>query len=368
MSNKISSRLQALDVARALAIWGMVIVNFSLVLVKDFEQNTGLAAGLSQVLQGRAVALFIVLAGYGIGLMSANAMVGAVADQETAPRNAVRPSLLKRALFLLISGLLFVPIWPADILHFYGFYIALSVMVLFANRKILLALAFLLPWVFLGLMAIWDWQTEWDFDTLSYAGFWTLAGFTKHVFFNGFHPVIPWVGFLLFGLAMARFDLTKAKIRHWAMGGSAAMVLALFGISKWVANNTKAITDPETRELIDLLAGFSPLPPLPFYMFSAGASALFVIAFLVQMEPHWKQSLFWKFMIPSGQLALSLYFAHVLIGLGLPDAFGGLGQWSVNTALGWAVLFCGIGGVGAMIWRKYFARGPVESLMRRLCG
>jgi len=47
------------------------------------------------------------------------------------------------------------------------------------------------------LLLIVDYEAGWDFTTLTYTGFWTIDGFVRNLFYNGFHPVIPWFAFML---------------------------------------------------------------------------------------------------------------------------------------------------------------------------
>ncbi len=59
------ARIDGLDLARYLALVGMVIVNFSIVMGAD--NDTGWAHAFAQSLSGRAAATFVVLAGIGLG-------------------------------------------------------------------------------------------------------------------------------------------------------------------------------------------------------------------------------------------------------------------------------------------------------------
>ena len=86
----------------------MVVVNFK--IAKGAEGGTGLLHLLTSPLEGRAAATFVVLAGIGLGLAGLKGL-----DQTIAVT-------IKRALFLLVIGLLNTTIFDADILHYYAFY------------------------------------------------------------------------------------------------------------------------------------------------------------------------------------------------------------------------------------------------------
>jgi uncharacterized membrane protein len=61
-------RIIGYDVARALAIFGMVVVNFKVVMAAS-EADPGWLASLVGLLEGRAAATFVILAGVGLSLL-----------------------------------------------------------------------------------------------------------------------------------------------------------------------------------------------------------------------------------------------------------------------------------------------------------
>ncbi len=71
---------------------------------------------------------------------------------------------------------------------------------------------------------------------------------------------------------------------------------------------------------------------------------------------------------PAGRQALTLYLAHILVGMVTLEALGLLGGQSIGTALSAAGLFCLASLLYALAWSRWFKRGPVEALMRRLAG
>src|SRR4051794_24517828 len=68
-----AQRVVGFDVARALAILGMVVVHFSLVMAADRSGPGWLSVAVG-FLDGRAAAVFVVLAGVGITLASRRAV------------------------------------------------------------------------------------------------------------------------------------------------------------------------------------------------------------------------------------------------------------------------------------------------------
>ena len=97
-----AARVEGYDLARALAIVGMVIVNFTVVMGAEAGDPAWLRRLVSS-LEGRAAAVFVTLAGVGMSLMSRRAReTGHAGDLRSE-----RVSLLKRALFLFVIGILY---------------------------------------------------------------------------------------------------------------------------------------------------------------------------------------------------------------------------------------------------------------------
>ena len=42
---------------------------------------------------------------------------------------------------------------------------------------------------------------------INYVDFWTIKGFLRNLFFNGYHPIFPWFSFFLIGMLIGRLDL-----------------------------------------------------------------------------------------------------------------------------------------------------------------
>ena len=187
MTNQKANRIEGFDFARSLAFLGMVIVNYKTTMSINFSETTWLSF-LTSPLDGRAAATFVVLAGIGLSLMSKN----------SKNPSQTKQILLKRALFLFIFGLLFAADWPADILHFYGIYIFIAAFCILLPDRFFIISSISSIIIFPILLLIFDYESNWDWETLTYNGFWTISGFFKNLFFNGFHPIFPWISFIFY--------------------------------------------------------------------------------------------------------------------------------------------------------------------------
>ncbi|MCE3602023.1 DUF418 domain-containing protein [Massilia sp. P8910] len=354
----MKQRIVGLDLARALAVIGMVIVNFKVVMHASAADAPWWLA-LVDALDGRASAVFVVLAGVGLSLISQRARQSG----DTGALHAARAGILKRAAFLFVAGLLYVQVWPADILHYYGAYMAIGAAVLSWRTGALFAAALAMVAGFVLLATVIDYGAGWNWDTLAYAGFWGPAGFVRNLFFNGFHPVFPWAGFLLLGMAAGRFDLqSNAMLYRIFMTGLG------MGIAAEAAMLSGALWATPGAGIWAHLWSSGPLPPLPLYWIAAAGDALALIAACVWIGERWRSARPLAPLVHTGQLALTLYIAHVVIGMGVLEALGLLEGRTLAFAVASALLFSAGAVLCAHLWRRRFALGPVEWLMRRCTG
>jgi uncharacterized membrane protein YeiB len=350
------------DIARALAVFGMIIVNFKIVLGAE-NQGPQWLAWLIGLLEGRAAATFVILAGVGMSLLSRRARLSGDRRAMAAKRTA----LLKRAAFLFCFGLIYAPLWPADILHFYGIYMLIGLCLINASDRQLWSLAVAFVIGFGVLLFLFDYDSGWDWHSLTYVDFWTASGLVRHLFFNGFHPVVPWTAFLLVGIWLGRRDMTDPAVRRKIFAGGLTATLLAETASR-VLTPWMLIQFPGQDPMdIQALCGTAPIPPMPFFMLSAGGTALMLIVACVVLSDKIKTAQ-WLFnpLITTGQFALTFYVAHVVIGMGTLEELGRLDNQELTTAVGSALCFCAIGVTAAMVWRRFFDRGPLEWVLRKI--
>ena len=339
-----TDRLQGLDIARFLAFIGMVLVNFRIAAqvggggawAEVPEAATDLPALITSALEGRAAALFVILAGVGATL-------------GRAPWHLT----LRRAGFLFVIGMADMLIFDADILHFYAFYFGIAALVMpLSDRALLWSTGAI---VVAGALAqvLFNYDAGWDWITLEYQDFWTLPGFLRHTFYNGWHPVLPWAGFLTWGLWLGRRNLAaRATQVGMALGGIAVALLAQ-GASAVLSRT------PEIGEVMTT----SPIPPGLFYMLAAGATATASLGAVLLITPRLGR--LGAALAAPGRQTLTLYAAHILLGMGVMDELGLLdGSLGSPQILAISLAFCAGAALYAILWRRVARRGPLESLMR----
>ena len=347
----MSERLIGLDVARYLAFVGMVLVNFDIVMSYGVESNEGFFNEVIRQLRGRASATFVVLAGIGLGLSSFK--------RESQTVNII----VKRSIFLLILGLLNMTIFEGDILHYYAFYFLFGVFLLPFSNRVLISVIGILNLVFFGMLLSIDYESGWNFEELTYSGFWTIDGFIRNLFFNGFHPVFPWLGFFLLGILLSRALLEKRqfqiKMISWGLVAIIFSEIMSFIFSGYVI--------PSDSELQFLFMTDS-MPPMPLYFLAASGSAFLIIGLCLLVSEKFRENKIYSLIAPAGTQTLTLYILHIIIGLGFINAIGFTGTQTSSQAFVAAIIFCILGTIFAFTWSKWFRTGMFESLMRKLTG
>ncbi len=359
----MSERIEGFDVARAVAVFGMVLVNFKVVMNTE-DAGPGWLELTTGFFEGKAAATFVVLAGIGVSLLTARTRL----DEDANVVQRARARLLKRAAFLFVVGLAYTPIWPGDILHFYGVYLLVAAFTFGLPSRHLWTGFVVANLVFVGLLFSLDYERGWDWTTLAYTDFWTAAGMVRHLFFNGFHPVFPWVAFVFAGMWLGRRDLSDRRMRWKVFWTSLAALVGGTIVSGLFVDLLSGAPGNVPHEDIVALFGTEPLPPNPFYMLVALGAAGVVISGSVTVALRFKDQWWVRALVAAGQMSLSLYVAHVIIGMGVLVLFENLEGHSLAFATTYAVVFTLLGVLCAWVWRMRFSRGPLEAGMRRLTG
>lgn len=356
-----NNRILGYDLARAGAFFGMLVVNFS-VLMGSGSSAANWLDWLTGIIRGRAAATFVVLAGAGLSLLTK----GVYLSRDRAEINAKRSTLLKRSLFLLVIGLFNFAISPiSDILHFYAVYIALGACLLtVSNLSLWLLTAATItcrPLIFIA----FGFVKSWDLHTIADAGFWNLPGIIGHTFFNGCFPVIPWMAFITLGMWLGRQDFSdRALGKKILLAGIGAVAFAesLSRVTIYLSSSVHL-----GRGLEKLLPFFqiASWDPMPLFMISAMGTALVVIALIMKLADKYNNA---RWVLPFasvGQTTLTLYVTHIIVGgllLWIIEEF----DLEVRLFSLWASLFFYLVALFfSQHWMKRFRKGPLEMLMRR---
>lgn len=297
----MKDRIIGFDVARALAILGMMFVNYKIVFTSGIIENQFLNEAIA-IFEGRAAAVFLVLAGIGISLMTKKAYE----TRDVSLMMKLKKTLIKRSLFLLVLGSLLMLIfeWSADILHYYGVYIILLTLVLYWKPKKLYALSWGICFISFIMQQVLNYELNWDTGFETYNNMNSVIGITLNTFFNGYHPVLPWIVFMIIGLAVGRLDFNDKRVVNKLIGVGIAIAVIVESISH------ELITATGFNEYVIYLIDTKPMNPTTFYVIAATGWALAFIGICVKLSIRYKKSLMLKTLALTGQMSLTHYVVH----------------------------------------------------------
>lgn len=415
------ARVYGLDVARSLAILGMLVAHFG-------GEAAVLAGGddwavrVVRFVDGRAMPLFVVLSGAGITLLL---------------RRSTRPvrELAGRAVLLLLAGLLLeYTTSVAVILQCYALFFLLALLVRRLSDRWLLGLA--------GLIVAAGAATRMFLAPHLPKAFEHVGGLSEHIgalrvvlrpdvllselVLTGLYSVLPTFAFFLVGMWLGRRDLSSKRLRVGLLLGGAAMAVVGYGAG-WLTSAQReapaALVATYGDAFVDVMeeAALQGLSLSQYIEYGAvveqtsvaellGVSEDDVPATLAQLEQIERDPVVEDFMSPdgwwllnaaghshlpawmvgatgfalfmvgvclvladllpratlpfarAGQLALTLYVTHLL-----------LLRWPMNnwpwgfTATETILLTCGgflVAVLVSWLWRLRFAQGPLEAGLR----
>jgi uncharacterized protein len=253
-----------------------------------------------------------------------------------------------------------MPIWEADILHYYGIYISFGLLFLNTPPKKIIGLAAAVTLAFIFLTLFLAWETGWDFQTLSYTDFWTITGFFRHLLFNGFHPFFPWFAFFLFGLVLGRYNLVEKAVQKICLRWAIPVLILCETISFGAQISTHSF---EAAFLFTTPA----FPPFPLFVASAMSLSLIIIIVCIRIASSLPSKLITPF-VQTGQMVLTHYIAHVIIGLGFLETIGKLTIQPTGTIVIYSFTYFIFSIIVSICWLRFFKKGPIETLMRTISG
>ncbi|HEX2048925.1 MAG TPA: DUF418 domain-containing protein [Acidimicrobiales bacterium] len=329
-----STRLVGIDAARALAFGGMLLAHFAASRRAD---DPGWLQAFDNAADGRAAPLFCVLLGVGAGLLAA--------------RGTSDVAFVRRGLVLFGVGLL---AWPFVervylILPHYGLLLALFPLARRMPTRWLLpaaGLAFLVPSLVVATAGDVGLRTAGQPST--YAELFDLGEVVTQILWTGGYPVVGWVGFVLVGAWVVRRPLRERGTQLRLLVGATAV----------------ALTQPlvaaayETRgwPFLDSVAHSNQAA---WYVL-ASATAVAVIAACLLLTRAVRP------IVPLGQVALSAYLAHLLLGEALVFPWRATADPSLATQVAVALAVLVAFAVAASAWLARHRRGPVETVVRAL--
>lgn len=356
----MKQRIIGFDLARAYAIFGMFIVNFNMVF-GSYDDQSSIGQFLS-LFSGNSSTVFVILAGMGIALMSN--------QDEYSPieKTKLRSTILKRAAFLFVFGLLLNIIWPADILHFYGWYMFIVAFLLFLKRRYFIWLAIFSALIFHVLVLVIPFETGWDFEAMKYEDFYTINGFVRNTVYNGWNSIFPWIAYFFLGMYLGRLNWTTIKIQRTIFFIGLLLYLTVSIIQ--FSSKKMAIS-----EELKLFINADYLPPFFPFIVSTAGFGLMIISGFMHLGTKIGEHKVAKNLATTGQMTLTHYVAHITIGMMMFSVLAGKKiSEDINTMepikpiyiLLFSIAYFILSYYFSILWTKHFRNGPLETILRKI--
>lgn len=356
----LAARRPGPDVVRALAMAGVVVMNYHGYLIIRGGQQFGTSRlydwfdPWTGPFATRFAATFVLTAGVGITLMTRSSVGDPVRTRQMSWR------LVRRGFVLYVGGMLLEQWWPGTILPFYG--------AMFVLAAVLWRLSSWAVGAVGVTAALAGWALRWwrldltnngsDADWLFAPAEWSPGDLVFGIFVNGTHPLVPWLLFLCAGILVGR-HVVGSRI-----GQLVALVLGvvLFILAR-IVSGAAASGDAE------ILLSVDPFDRGIVYSASALGTALVAFA-IVSIVAQAASSGVFGWLIDAlqraGQLSLTIYVAHALVFLWLVDSLGVIGPGGIGKHLWFAIVFWLVTTAGAVAYQHRFGRGPLERAYRAI--
>lgn len=353
----LSARRPGPDVVRAIAMAGVVVMNYhGYLIIRGGDRGDGWAADLFDPWVGplstRFAATFVLTAGVGVTLMTERIRLAGT-DSEVA---ALRWRLVRRGLVLYGAGLLVDFIWAGTILPYYGAMFVLASALFTLRSRWVVAIG--------AASGVAGWAIRWwrldrtlagdPPDWLTDPGPRSPVGLVYDVFVNGTHPLLPWLAFLCVGIVLGRVIGTS-----WWRPAAAGIGLVLYSM----ANLIGAIV---TGERSVVVLSDDPFERGIVYTASALGTALLAFAAVSWLADRYASVPAVDALRRAGQLSLTLYLGHILVFDLLVDWLGVIPLRGLKTALLFAAAYWVAATTAAVAYQRRFGRGPAETVYRRL--
>ncbi|WP_424347492.1 heparan-alpha-glucosaminide N-acetyltransferase domain-containing protein [Kocuria sp. CH-021] len=372
-------RLVGVDAARGLALIGMIAVH----ILPSWDPETFEPTVQWTVFAGRSAALFAVLAGVGLAFST-----GGRRPHTGRSLTADRAGTAVRALLIAGLGLAINHVLPGstldevpavNILVYYGafFLLAIPFLRLSAGALFAWAACFALagPVLVHLLRDVLPAVERYNPDYLDLVG--DPGATAARLLLTGTFPALPYLAYLLTGLAIGRLDLARLRVQvALVLGGtllaagasltSWALVVRAGGFEQLVARtpglDAELVTDiivwgpeptlPTTTWWWLAVGGpYTNTPPALLLGLGSAVAALGVFLLLARRSASWLLPL-----SAMGAMTLTVYSAHLLALAA---------EVHYDQPL-WFGIHVGVAAAFALLWRQAMGQGPLERLVAGL--
>ncbi|MBF6149576.1 DUF418 domain-containing protein [Nocardia nova] len=374
-----TGRLVGVDLARALAVFGMYTVHVG----PPLSATHGVGSWIRYLVDGRSSILFATLAGFSLVLIAGRRQPKTgQAGRQAKARIAIR------ALVLIALGTV-MTIFYGDvvILAFYGVYFLLALPFAKFSAKTLAIIATALALVTPQLAYILRSLLTEPFQHAinAYDPLERLSGVgILDLLLTGIYPTITWLPFIIAGMALARLDLAVPAVQARVAALGATLTLLGYGLARLLGgpdalmSTAESGPPPGSGGKIPPGAGSEALMPQGSassllmagphsgttfdIVGSVGFAILVLVGATAAMARLPRLRRVATPVIAVGTMSLTAYVGHFVVMSALALMPDGPDAPSQTSWTGLLVLILGAI-VFATIWSRFFRRGPLEYLL-----
>ncbi|ELS54923.1 putative membrane protein [Streptomyces viridochromogenes Tue57] len=366
-------RLVGVDLARALAVFGMYVVHIG----PPLSATTGVASWIRYISDGHSSVLFATLAGFSLMLLAGRRQPRAgLAGRQAKARIAIRAVIL-----LALGTAMAMEYGGVIILGFYGVYFLLALPLVRLSARTLAiiaaALALVTPQLAFALNSLLSDSARQSINAYDPLHRLSDVG-VLDLLLTGFYPALTWMSFVIAGMALARLDLSSGTVQRRLAACGGALTVAAYGMSLLLAGPgaLKSLAEggsssggsgsmpPDGGSFPDMPASLlltaGPHSGTTFDIIgSVGVAILVIVGATVAMDRLTRLRRLAKPVIAVGTMSLTAYVGHFVAQsvLSTPGGTGIQQSWTplIMYVLG-VIVF-------AAIWSRFFRRGPLEYLL-----
>ncbi|WP_083914344.1 DUF418 domain-containing protein [Nocardia concava] len=374
-----TGRLVGIDLARALAVFGMYTVHVG----PELSATHGVGSWIRYLVDGRSSILFATLAGFSLVLIA-----GRRQPKTGRTGRQAKARIAIRALVLIALGTVMTMFYgDVVILAFYGVYFLAALPLAKYSAKTLAiiasALALITPQLAFVLRSLLSEPVRHAIDAYDPLEKLSSVG-VLDLLLTGMYPTITWLPFIIAGMALARLDLSVPAVQARVAVLGATLTLLGYGLSRLfggpdaLASTAESGPPPGAGGKMPPGAGSEALFPqgsasslllagphsgTTFDIVGSGGFAILVIvAATAAMARLPRLRRLATPIIAVGTMSLTAYVGHFVamsVFALAPNGSGGPPQPSWTPLL---LLILGVT-VFATIWSRFFRRGPLEYLL-----
>ncbi|MEU0893179.1 DUF418 domain-containing protein [Streptomyces massasporeus] len=374
-----TGRLVGVDLARALAVFGMYVVHIG----PPLSATDGVAGWVRYMADGHSSVLFATLAGFSLMLLAGRREPKTgLAGRQAKARIAIRAVVL-----LALGTAMAMEYGGVIILGFYGVYFLLALPLVRLRAKTLAiiaaALALVTPQLLFALNSLLTEPVRKSVNAYDPLHRLSDVG-VLDLLFTGFYPTITWISFVVAGMALARLDLSRTAVQWRLAALGAALTASAYGMSLLLAGkhalDSLAEGGGSSGSSGSMSGGSGSMPPdggsfepqasmlltagphsgTTFdIMGSVGVAILVIVGATVAMDRLPRLRRLAKPVIAVGTMSLTAYVGHFVAQSMLSMPSG------TSTQQSWVPLLMFVLGaiVFAATWSRFFRRGPLEYLL-----